>query len=319
MGKILAGQEQLTGGELRPGHNVITGYYAQHQAEALDPKMTVLETVEAVTRAQLFHQGSSSTAPRSQAQLRTLLGAFLFQGDDVYKPVKVLSGGEKSRLALAKMLLEPSNTLILDEPTNHLDMQSKEVVKEALLQFDGTVIIVSHDRDFLEDLADRVITFQDGHVKEYMKPLEEYLIELHTSELARISGKKSEAKIAKAEQRAIQRDQEQRMEQQQKQQRTESGPPAGKDDSKERKRVEAEERNARYKREKPLRNKIEKAEREIEEFEKEKQRIEDAMYDPDYYGDAERVKRDAERLGWLRNKLEELFFNWSAMNEELEK
>ncbi|HEY3873923.1 MAG TPA: ABC-F family ATP-binding cassette domain-containing protein, partial [Candidatus Kapabacteria bacterium] len=141
MGKILAGQEPLTGGTLELGYNVMLGYYAQHQAEALKPDLTVLETVEEITRAQFFHdQGNtqavgwgktSGNSVRGQAQLRTLLGAFLFQGDDVYKPVRVLSGGEKSRLALAKMLLEPVNTLILDEPTNHLDVQSKEVVKEA--------------------------------------------------------------------------------------------------------------------------------------------------------------------------------------------
>jgi ATP-binding cassette subfamily F protein 3 len=299
MGKILAGQEKLTGGKLEIGYNALIGYYAQHQAEALDRNLTVLETVEAITRAQLFHQGASSTAPRSQAQIRSLLGAFLFQGDDVFKPVRVLSGGEKSRLALAKMLLEPANTLILDEPTNHLDMQSKEVLKEALLQFDGTIIVVSHDRDFLEDLADRVITFQDGHVKEYMKPLEMYLEELHTSELARIQNKRS---AARAEKRA-----------------PEKVTAAPRMDESERKRQQAADRNAKFQREKPLRTKIERIEKEIEALEKEKVSIEDAMLDSEYYADGERVKRDTARLSTIKTKLDELFYNWSKLNEEVEK
>jgi ATP-binding cassette subfamily F protein 3 len=305
MGKIFAGQEMLTGGTLTPGYNVMTGYYAQHQAEALDRNLSVLETVEAITRAQLFHQTASSTTPRSQAQLRTLLGAFLFQGDDVFKPVRVLSGGEKSRLALAKMLLEPANTLILDEPTNHLDMQSKEMVKEALLQFDGTIIVVSHDRDFLEDLVDRVITFQDGHVKEYTKPLEMYLEDLHTSELARIQSKRSAARAEKKET--------------EKKVDKKASAPAPRPDEAERKRKEAAERNAKFQREKPLRTKIERVEKDIESLEKEKLSIEDAMYEPDYYSDAERVKKNMGRLGEIKSKLDDLFQKWSKLSEEIEK
>lgn len=306
MGKILAGQEPPTGGVLKLGHNVTIGYYAQHQAEALDPKLNVLETLEGVARAQFFHQGSSSASIYSQQQIRNLLGAFLFQGDDVYKPVRVLSGGEKSRLALAKMLLEPVNTLILDEPTNHLDMQSKEVVKEALLAFEGTVIVISHDRDFLEDLVDRVITFGGGSVKEYIHPLEQYLEELHESELARIQGKrleKREAKTAFTDVTSV------------------NGAPKkteSRDEQKERKRKEAEERNARAQREKPLRTKIKKTEDDIAKLESDIQAIQDAMLDPDYYTDGERVKRDNERHAQLKSKLEELYFNWSKLNEELE-
>lgn len=299
MGKILAGVEESTGGTLKIGHNVTIGYYAQHQAEALDPKMTVLDTLESVARAQFFHQSSTGTAPRSQQQIRTLLGAFLFQGDDVLKPVRVLSGGEKSRLALAKMLLEPVNTLILDEPTNHLDMRSKEVVKEAILSFEGTVIVISHDRDFLEDLVDRVITFGDGKVKEYPNPLEEYLDELHTQELARIQGKKAERAEAPKQQSA--------------EDKTES-----REDQKERKRREAEERNARSQREKPLRNKIKQAEDKIAKLEAEKQQIEDAMYEQGYYDDAERVRKDSERHATIKSTLESLYFDWAQLQEELE-
>lgn len=317
MGKILAGQEPLTAGTLTLGHNVTIGYYAQHQAEALKPSLTVLETLEEVTRAQFFHdQGGSNQATgwgktgpssiRGQAQLRTLLGAFLFQGDDVFKPVRVLSGGEKSRLALAKMLLEPVNTLILDEPTNHLDAQSKEVVKEALLQFEGTIIVVSHDRDFLEDLTDRLITFGDGKVREYAKPLEEYLEELRESELARIRAKRSNSPEkskpvptplpAKVQPVPI---------------------PAQTQKNGDRKRHEAEERNKKFQREKPLRSKITTIEKQIERLEKEKVTIEDAMYDPGYYFDAERVKKDAARLGTIKSELDKLFYDWAARSEEL--
>jgi ATP-binding cassette subfamily F protein 3 len=296
MGKILAGQEKLTGGELKHGHNVSIGYYAQHQAEALNPKLTVLETVEAITRAQLFHEtepSKNSTTPRSLAQLRSLLGAFLFQGDDVFKPVRVLSGGEKSRLAIAKMLLEPANTLIFDEPTNHLDMASKEVIKEALLQFEGTIIVVSHDRDFLEDLTDRLITFENGHVKEYTKPLESYLIELRQRELATIQLKRAAAKAAVKVEPKV--------------------------DDQEKKRIEAQERNARHQREKPLRTKITNLEKKIESMEKEKTQIEDAMYEPDYYSNADRVKKDGDRLVAIKSTLDGLVFEWSKLTEELEK
>ena len=304
MGKILAGQEPLTGGTLTYGHNVTLGYYAQHQAEALKPELTVLETLESVTRAQLFHGQnagtSSKSAPRSQAQIRTLLGAFLFQGDDVYKPVRVLSGGEKSRLALAKMLLEPVNTLILDEPTNHLDVQSKEVVKEALLQFDGTVIVISHDRDFLEDLTDRLITFGDGNVKVYPKPIEIYLEELRSTELATIRAKRAAPTAPKQEPK------------EKKQVPIESNK-----NEENRKRIEAEDRNKKYKQEKPLRDKISRMEKQIEKLEKEKLTIEDGMYDPGYYSDAERVKTNAARIESIKGELEKLMFDWAGMNETL--
>ncbi len=311
MGKILAGQEPLTGGTLTYGHNVTLGYYAQHQAEALKPELTVLETLESVTRAQLFHGQnagtSSKSAPRSQAQIRTLLGAFLFQGDDVYKPVRVLSGGEKSRLALAKMLLEPVNTLILDEPTNHLDVQSKEVVKEALLQFDGTVIVISHDRDFLEDLTSRLITFGDGDVKEYPKPIEIYLEELRSTELATIRAKRAAPAAPKQESKEKKHVPPESNKNEENRKRNEEN----------RRRTEAEERNKKYKQEKPLRDKISKIEKQIEKLEKEKLTIEDGMYDPGYYSDAERVKSNAARLESIKSELEKLMFDWAGMNETL--
>src|SRR5581483_8382242 len=138
------------------GYNTVIAYFAQQQAEALDPNKTVLETLDAIAVGDV------------RPKLRSLLGAFLFQGDDAFKPVRVLSGGEKSRLALSKMLLAPSNLLVLDEPTNHLDMRSKNVLKEALQQFEGTIVLVSHDRDFLDGLVSKVVEFKNGGIKEYI-------------------------------------------------------------------------------------------------------------------------------------------------------
>jgi len=156
LARILARDLQATHGELKWGHNVHPGYYAQDQSESLTGNLTVLQTIE----------GRSSAEMRPR--LRGLLGAFLFSGEDADKKVSVLSGGERARLALASLLLKPINLLILDEPTNHLDMISKEVLKEALLKYEGTLVVVSHDRDFLAGLTDRTIEFRDRRLKEYL-------------------------------------------------------------------------------------------------------------------------------------------------------
>ena len=134
----------------------MVGYFAQNQSETLAASKTVLTTV----------QDSASNENRSK--VRDLLGAFLFKGDDVDKKVSVLSGGERNRLALCKLLLQPFNTLIMDEPTNHLDIQSKSILKEALINFEGTLILVSHDRDFLSGLCGQVLEFKDGRTKLYL-------------------------------------------------------------------------------------------------------------------------------------------------------
>ena len=299
MGKILAGSEEFTKGALKLGHNVTIGYYAQHQADDLDPKLTVLETVDSLARASFFNGGEKNGINYTEGQLRSLLGAFLFRGDDVFKQVRVLSGGEKSRLAIAKMLLEPCNTLILDEPTNHLDMRSKEVLKQAIMAFEGTVIVISHDRDFLEDLVERIITFGKGVVKDYMGSLEQYLDELHETELARIRGKKT-FKDEKPKQQTI----------------TDQAPAKnGKED----KRSKAENRNANSQKEKPLRNKIKKIEDEIAAIEKKKEDLEHTMLEPNYYKNGDRVARDAKQAAEFKKKLEELFYSWSQVSEELEK
>lgn len=146
------------------GHNVKVGYFAQNQASLLDPTLTVFQTVDEVAEGDI------------RTQLKTILGCFMFSGDDIDKKVAVLSGGERTRLAMVKLLLEPVNLLILDEPTNHLDLRSKDVLKEALLAFDGTLILVSHDRDFLQGLAEKVFEFKDKRVIEHFETIDDFLI-----------------------------------------------------------------------------------------------------------------------------------------------
>lgn len=161
--KLIVGDIQPSNGIVELGHNVFLGYYAQNQAEALDPKMTVLETMEKNSPFEL------------RPKLRNILGSFLFRGEDVDKKVSVLSGGERARLAMACMLLHPINLLVMDEPTNHLDMLSKAILKQALFEFDGTLIVVSHDRDFLDGMTDKVIEFANKNLVTYLGDLQYFL------------------------------------------------------------------------------------------------------------------------------------------------
>jgi ATP-binding cassette subfamily F protein 3 len=145
------------------GHNAKVGYFAQNQAALLDKELTVFQTVDEVAKGEI------------RTQIKNILGRFMFSGDDIDKKVGLLSGGEKTRLAMVKLLLEPVNVLILDEPTNHLDLKSKDVLKEALLQFDGTLILVSHDRDFLQGLSQKVFEFKDKRVIEHFETIDDFL------------------------------------------------------------------------------------------------------------------------------------------------
>ena len=169
--RMLVGQEHCTAGHLNVGHNVDIGYYAQNQTDELNGNLTVMETLEEVAVGDI------------RKQLRGLLGSFLFSGDDIEKKVKVLSGGEKARLALCKLLLHPYNVLILDEPTNHLDLKSKSVLKEALQQFDGSLIVVSHDRDFLSDMTQLVYEVTPTGLKQYIGDIKQFLHEKHASSI----------------------------------------------------------------------------------------------------------------------------------------
>lgn len=160
--RIIVGQLDHTG-VLKTGHNVKIGYFAQNQDELLEGDKTVLSTIDEVAKGDI------------RTKIRDMLGAFLFRGDDVEKKVRVLSGGERSRLALVKLLLEPVNLLVLDEPTNHLDMRSKDILKEALIKFDGTLIVVSHDRDFLDGITGKVYEFRNNRIKEHLGGVYDFL------------------------------------------------------------------------------------------------------------------------------------------------
>ncbi len=160
--RIIIGQLDYEG-SLKIGHNVRTGYFAQNQDELLDENSTVLDTIDYVAKGDI------------RTKIRDMLGAFLFRGEDVDKKIKVLSGGERSRLALVKLLLEPANLLVLDEPTNHLDMRSKDILKQALIKYDGTLIVVSHDRDFLDGLVTKVYEFRHNRIKENIGGIYDFL------------------------------------------------------------------------------------------------------------------------------------------------
>ena len=159
-------------GSVEIGHNALIGYFAQNQAALLDENVSIFETIDQIAVGDI------------RTQIKNLLGAFMFHGDDITKKVKVLSGGERTRLAMIKLLLEPVNLLILDEPSNHLDMKTKDIIKEALRDFEGTVILVSHDRDFLDGLATKVFEFTNKRVVEHFEDINGFLAAKKLEKLA---------------------------------------------------------------------------------------------------------------------------------------
>lgn len=189
--KILVGELSHTG-KAQQGHNVQVGYFAQNQAEYLDGERTLLETME------------DAANDTNRSKVRDMLGAFLFRGDDVFKKVKVLSGGERNRLALCKMLLSPINVLVMDEPTNHLDIASKNVLKQALRQFEGTLILISHDRDFLQGLTNKVYEFKNHKIKEYLGDTQFFLEQRKAEDFRAIEKKETAPKPQKTPSNNIQ-------------------------------------------------------------------------------------------------------------------
>ena len=177
--KCIMGEITDYTGKLTLGHNVQIGYFAQNQASLLDEELTVFQTVDDVTPSEL------------KSNTKNLLGAFMFSGDDIDKKVKVLSGGERTRLAMIKLLLQPVNLLILDEPTNHLDLKTKDILKNALIDFDGTLIVVSHDRDFLNGLAQKIYEFGNGKVTEHLEDINGFLRKKKMENLREIESRKS--------------------------------------------------------------------------------------------------------------------------------
>ncbi|MFK8104293.1 MAG: ABC-F family ATP-binding cassette domain-containing protein [Saprospiraceae bacterium] len=186
LAKIIVNELSATRGDLNLGHNVQIGYYAQNQSDALFPNMTLLETMEA------------ASPPEMRTKLRSILGAFMFSGEDVEKKVSVLSGGERARLALACLLLKPFNLLVLDEPTNHLDIISKDVLKRALIEYDGTLIVVSHDREFLVGLTNRTVEFRDRQLYNHIGDVKNFLEKRAIESMRLLAMNKSKAKKEKA-------------------------------------------------------------------------------------------------------------------------
>jgi len=284
LSRIIAGIEPFQGTRTI-GHNVSIGYFAQHQAEDLDARRNVLETLDAVAVGDV------------RLRLRTLLGAFLFNGDDVFKSVGVLSGGEKSRLALAKLLLEPVNLLILDEPTNHLDMASKSVLKEALIKFEGSIILVSHDRDFLNGIVDKCVEFRDRRIKEFLGGVDDYLERRRTNSIDDVFRKPKENGASAASPIAAK---------------------ASEVDRKEQKRLEAEARNRRYAATKDLKKKLSKIETAIAELEERKEGCQGELAAPEIYSDPNRLREVQKRLADVEKSLAEQYTAWERVASDLE-
>ena len=245
--KIVVGELDYTG-KMELGHNVSMGYYAQDQAESLDSSKTVFQTLDDVARGEV------------RTKLRDILGSFLFGGEDIDKKVSVLSGGERGRLALAKLLLEPVNLLVLDEPTNHLDMHSKDVLKQALQKYDGAMIIVSHDRDFLSGLTSKVYEFKDKGVKQHIGDVYEFLQKVNAKSIAEFSSKPKQVVVIQEEKKGETKE-EQRL----------------------RKEREKEYRNAK--------NRADRLEKEIADIEKQVADLDELMLDQVAYKEA-LVERD---------------------------
>lgn len=276
LARIIGALDEPTAGHCIQGQSTIVGYYAQQQADMLGGHNTVLEVME------------QAAPPEMRARIRSLLGAFLFRGDDVSKKVGVLSGGEKSRLALARLLLQPANLLILDEPTNHLDMLSKEVLKEALLSYDGAMIVVSHDRDFLEGLTDRIIAFRQGTLTEYLGDVEEY-----------VKGLKQGARPAAPP------------------------PPTSAQPSVESPVLTAaqsrEDQKAKERDRKRIEKRIQDIERQIEVQEKTMKELEPQMADPELYKDAVKHHQVVRRYETCKSIVASLMEEWTSMNEQLQE
>ena len=279
--RILAGIEPITDGKREVGYNVTPGYFAQHQADELNPSNTALEEM------------NEAGSRESETKLRTILGCFLFSGDDVFKKVKVLSGGEKSRLALARMLLNPGNFLIFDEPTNHLDMQSKRILQQALQQYEGTLMIVSHDRDFLDPIVNKTLEIQPGRIKTWLGNISYYLDKKREEEASSTEElQKSAAAHQNSQTPALSR--------------------------KEQRRMEAEMRNALSKKVKPLKKRLEEIEGGIEKMEQRKTEIEALMADSGFYEDSDKVKEISIEYEEIKNKLAEFLNKWEDVAGRIE-
>lgn len=268
LAKMIVG-EILFEGNLKLGHNVQIGYFAQNQAEYLNAEKTVLQIME------------DASTDANRTKVRDMLGAFLFRGEDVEKKVKVLSGGERNRLALCKMLLKPFNVLVMDEPTNHLDIPSKNVLKQALKNFDGTLILVSHDRDFLQGLSNKVYEFKNKAIREYLGDIDYYLDQHNLQDFREIEKRT----VVKQEKIAT-----------------------GKEAFLAKKQVEKEI--------KQLQNKLSKIEKNIAQLEKEVMEL-----DAEIFENGNKIAEDLnffENYKAKKNKLDELMESWELLHEKID-
>ncbi len=277
--RIIADLETQTEGEVERGLKVKVAFYNQSAADALTSDNSVLDEV-------------MSIAPYLEmSRLRTLLGCFLFTGDSVYKPVSVLSGGEKSRLALAKILLQETNFLVLDEPTNHLDATSKEVLQDALKSYQGTLVLVSHDRYFLDQVVAKVIEINQGHVREFLGNYSYYLDKREEFTIYDEPAASTGEFEAKADSPNIKK-------------------------SREQKRLEAEERQKQYEIKKQHQKKLKPLESRIEQLEARKIELEQEMTRPDFYSDPEKTKAIMLEHKQITAELPQLYAEWEKLVEE---
>jgi len=278
LSRLLSGTEAPSEGTVHFGLHVKTAFFSQETAENLDYSRTV------------WQEANAPGTRGDDQQRRNLLGAFLFSGDDIFKTVSVLSGGEKSRLALLKILLTDSNFLILDEPTNHLDLKTKEIFQEALLAYNGTVVLVSHDRFFLDRMVNRVIEIRDGRIRDWRGNYS-YFIEK----------RKEEGGGAVAERPATE----------------DEFPEKAAKKTKEERRREAEERNRLSRTRQARQREFTAVERLIEEREKEKASCETALCEPDVLRDAEAARTLKKKLSEIEAELADGYRRWEHLTEEL--
>ena len=286
--KLIAGLYQPDKGSIRFGHNVQSSYFGQHQAQELSPRLTALETIRSVE------------GDRSATEERTLLAAFLFQGDDVDKKVAVLSGGEKSRLALAKMIVTPANLLIMDEPTNHLDMASQEILQEAMRQYDGSIIVVSHNRHFLDQFVNKVLVLKDGRATLHHGNLSHYLDKMKKI-TSSVPGQAQEGEAGAAPAGAASVDKDNR--------------PRGKElrQQQARLRQEKSQKSTKFKKT------VQETEGQIEKLEKRKSELEVRMAEPETYKDGTLFTEMSKEYKELERRLERHYFKWEEAQAELEK
>ncbi len=271
--RIIAGTEKYNSGVLKYGYNAIPKYFAQNQADEMNPDKNALEIME------------EANSTETQTAIRNILGGFLFHGDDVFKKVGVLSGGEKSRLALAKMLIEPSNLLILDEPTNHLDIRSKEVLQESLANYEGTVIIVSHDREFIDGIIEKIIEVKNKGIKTYLGKSSEYLnvIENDNYSEEEVTEEKKEVKTSYQE------------------------------------GLEAKKKKKEFnKLATPIKKRLFEIEKQINELESRKNYLENEMSKTDFFKDADFAVEIKFEYLELSDKVEKLTSDWEKESEKLE-